>query len=860
MILMKWHGWRHKREQLPDDTLYEDRIGAPSGVAGLDEDAQIPIEQLPPAVVGNLKYKGNFDASGGVGPSPTEVGWWWDITGAGTIDDVDYEIGDYIICIGIEPSVFSKIDNTDKVTSVNDLTGAVIIAKTIYRSIHVQKGGDDDNTGSEQYPFATVPAAIVAAKALVMVPSTANPIAILIGPGVYSEQVVLDHEGISLYGYGQGITSFERAGTALRIRDNGVDPEPWDVKIVGISIRSTNAAEYGTTVEGVAGTSLGGNEIQFRDSRLWGTKAIHANIANYIDMQNTYVMGEQLYEQTSGIWLEDSESAATIVVDWDPAGTKPSDPDHYGINFVRHLPRGAITLLHDGAIGEDLRPRAIGTTSGTVVEGDKAALLAGRIGGQVINGGSTDGAELTLRGSSSDGGVVATEGSLEVRGGFSQAAGEEHNLGGNRCQGMADAEDDTDGANKSYVDGAIVDHTAIASAHHSRYTDGEAVDAMGVKGDSNPLNHDRYTDEDAVAACSGAYIPTSEKGAPGGVATIDVNGHVPTSQVGNLPIIAEISETNGDDDTADGTPLHAYATVQAAVDDGHQMIRLDASCNTYQNVTIPASMYVTIIGNEGRGEILGLGTLTLGQYSHAECIGLYIDDIADDFGTGTATLVLYNCELGGPQAATLINAISLGIAICDYTNNFNEFDGLFWTSSAELLLGTNSKQIKNVSDPTDAQDAATKNYTDLPFDTTTGHDHDGINSKTVSYNDLTDIPTIFPGSSEAEQTNATEVWAQAYRFSPTLVVAKYLVMYQWEMTQTQSSKTAEAKLEIDDTTEIVYTALTPPVADEYCVRSGHYIYNCTGAGAHNFDIDFRELGGGMAKIRRMRLTLMKVVE
>ena len=40
---------------------------------------------------------------------------------------------------------------------------------------------------------------------------------------------------------------------------------------------------------------------------------------------------------------------------------------------------------------------------------------------------------------------------------------------------------------------AIAAHTAIADAHHARYTEAEAVAAMGAKANSNPLNHDRTT-------------------------------------------------------------------------------------------------------------------------------------------------------------------------------------------------------------------------------------------------------------------------------------------------------------------------------------------------------------------------------
>jgi len=61
-------------------------------------------------------------------------------------------------------------------------------------------------------------------------------------------------------------------------------------------------------------------------------------------------------------------------------------------------------------------------------------------------------------------------------------------------------------ATKQYVDGQdhdhatpIAAHAALASAHHTRYADSEAVTAMGVIGDANPLNHNRYTDAEADA-------------------------------------------------------------------------------------------------------------------------------------------------------------------------------------------------------------------------------------------------------------------------------------------------------------------------------------------------------------------------
>lgn len=61
---------------------------------------------------------------------------------------------------------------------------------------------------------------------------------------------------------------------------------------------------------------------------------------------------------------------------------------------------------------------------------------------------------------------------------------------------------------------ADVPSTHSGSAHHTKYTDGEAVTAMGVLGDSNALNHDRYTDAEAIAAVdlSGYWLSATTLG------------------------------------------------------------------------------------------------------------------------------------------------------------------------------------------------------------------------------------------------------------------------------------------------------------------------------------------------------------
>ena len=52
----------------------------------------------------------------------------------------------------------------------------------------------------------------------------------------------------------------------------------------------------------------------------------------------------------------------------------------------------------------------------------------------------------------------------------------------------------------------------VSSQHHVKYSDADAVNAMGPKSDNNDLNHDRYLDSDAVdaVAASGDFYTTAE--------------------------------------------------------------------------------------------------------------------------------------------------------------------------------------------------------------------------------------------------------------------------------------------------------------------------------------------------------------
>lgn len=104
--------------------------GAANGVATLDSGGTVPLSQIPASLQGGVSYQGTWNASTN---SPTltsgvgSKGYYYVVSTAGStnLDGVtDWNIGDWAIFNG---TAWQKIDNTDAVTSVNGLTGTVVI-------------------------------------------------------------------------------------------------------------------------------------------------------------------------------------------------------------------------------------------------------------------------------------------------------------------------------------------------------------------------------------------------------------------------------------------------------------------------------------------------------------------------------------------------------------------------------------------------------------------------------------------------------------------------------------------------------------------------------------------------------------
>jgi len=67
----------------------------------------------------------------------------------------------------------------------------------------------------------------------------------------------------------------------------------------------------------------------------------------------------------------------------------------------------------------------------------------------------------------------------------------ELNMKSNKIINLSDPTAAQDADTKNARDAAITTHTGLPAAHHAKYTDAEAVTAMGAKADANPLNHDK---------------------------------------------------------------------------------------------------------------------------------------------------------------------------------------------------------------------------------------------------------------------------------------------------------------------------------------------------------------------------------
>lgn len=129
-------------EDIPDlssEYVNVDQKGVANGVATLDANAKINLEQIPDTLLGNVRYGGTFDPATGVctlvdgkllgadGTEYTELtiteansenfrGYYFLATGTATLAGIEFLVGDW--CISNGTAGWAKVDNTDAVMGV----------------------------------------------------------------------------------------------------------------------------------------------------------------------------------------------------------------------------------------------------------------------------------------------------------------------------------------------------------------------------------------------------------------------------------------------------------------------------------------------------------------------------------------------------------------------------------------------------------------------------------------------------------------------------------------------------------------------------------------------------------------------
>jgi len=100
--------------------------GQANGYAPLNSSTKVDVQYLPDALVGAVIYKGTWNAGTNIptlpAPAPANQGFYYVVSAPGTYLGITYGVGDWAISNG---TAWEKVDNTQSVTSVNGLTGAV---------------------------------------------------------------------------------------------------------------------------------------------------------------------------------------------------------------------------------------------------------------------------------------------------------------------------------------------------------------------------------------------------------------------------------------------------------------------------------------------------------------------------------------------------------------------------------------------------------------------------------------------------------------------------------------------------------------------------------------------------------------
>lgn len=142
-----------------DGKVNQSEKGQGNGIATLDGSGKIPLGQLSEALLGSVNYQGNYNPATNTPTLPAAAGnkgKYYVVSVAGNQQGLELNIGDWIISNG---NVWERVDNNNKVTSVNGRQGSVMIGKVDIGLANV------DNTSDAAKPVSTAQQAALDVKA-----------------------------------------------------------------------------------------------------------------------------------------------------------------------------------------------------------------------------------------------------------------------------------------------------------------------------------------------------------------------------------------------------------------------------------------------------------------------------------------------------------------------------------------------------------------------------------------------------------------------------------------------------------------------------------------------------------------------
>ena len=119
--------------------------GVANGVCPLDSGVKISTTYLPASILGQVHYEGTWNASTNtpdVGAASANKGGYYITSVAGTYSSIDFQVGDWVISNGTS---WSKVDNTDSISSWNGRTGAITPIVGDYSTWFVNLAGSYSN-------------------------------------------------------------------------------------------------------------------------------------------------------------------------------------------------------------------------------------------------------------------------------------------------------------------------------------------------------------------------------------------------------------------------------------------------------------------------------------------------------------------------------------------------------------------------------------------------------------------------------------------------------------------------------------------------------------------------------------------